>query len=57
MGPKPRKQKPLVMQSQLTGVYYYVTKYEELGNGKYIALDKRDATKEEIKKYQKGKTK
>ena len=49
-----KKQKPMIMESPLTGEFYYVNKYQDLGNGKFLSLNKRKATEEEIKEYKKG---
>ena len=44
-----KKQEPKVMESLLTGEFYYVTKYKDLGNGKLIARSKRKLNKGELK--------
>ena len=38
------RQKPKILKSDLTGDYYLVTSYEELGNGMYRAKRKIDIT-------------
>ena len=38
-------------QHPITKEYFIVSKYEDLGNGKFIARNKRKATDEEIKKF------
>ena len=43
------------MESELTGEFYYVNKYKNLGNGHFESLNKRKATEEEIKEYKKLK--
>lgn len=48
-----KKQEPKIMESYLTGEFFYVTKYNDLGNGHFEAFNKRKATKEEIKEYKK----
>ena len=45
------KQEPRIMESVITGNFYYVTKYKDLGNGNFASLNKRNATKEEIEEY------
>jgi len=45
------KQKPMIMVSPITGEYYYVNKYTDLGNGHFVADNKRNATTQEIKEY------
>lgn len=48
------KQKPMIMHSEITEEYFYVNKYKDLGNGRFEALSKRKATKEEIEEYNKS---
>ena len=44
-----RKQEPKLVKSVMTKEYYVTTKYKELGNGQFLSIDKRPATKEEIR--------
>lgn len=50
---KETKQEPRIMQSSITGVFYYVTRYKDLGNGNFEAISKREANAKEIRDYKK----
>ena len=50
-----KQQEPKIMKSSVTDEYYYVDKYKDLGNGNFLSLSKRKATKEEIKEFKKWK--
>ena len=39
-----KKQIPRLMQSPMTNSVYIVTKYEDMGNGNYRAIEKYDVT-------------
>ena len=41
-----KKQIPRLMQSPMTNSVYIVTKYEDMGDGNYRAIEKYDVTKE-----------
>lgn len=47
-----KKQEPMIMKSPITKEYFYVNRYKELGEGRFEALSKRKATKEEIEEYE-----
>lgn len=40
------KQIPRLMRSELLGIIYIVTKYDDLGDGMFLANEKFDITKE-----------
>lgn len=43
---KKPKQKPMLMQSPMTGTWYLCLSYEDLGNGKFRAIKKIDIDEE-----------
>ncbi len=45
--------KEKLCQHPITKEYFMVSKYKDLGDGKFIAENKRKATKEEIDAYEK----
>jgi len=44
------KQKPIIAHSKITGKWYLVTKYIDYGNGRIEAVEKREATENEMQK-------
>jgi len=40
------KQEPRLMESALTKRVYIVTRYKDLGEGKFLAFDKHDVTEQ-----------
>ena len=44
---------PKLMKSELTGVWYIVTNYEDLGNGHFRAIKKFEISKEDLEAIRK----
>jgi hypothetical protein len=47
------KQTPRLLKSELTDIWYIVTKYKDLGNGHFRAIEKFEIIKEDLEAIRK----
>lgn len=45
-----KRQVPKLMRSSMLNILYIVTKYEDMGDGNFIAKEKFEVSEEELKK-------